>query len=72
VNLDERKIDLILDGQAEINRTINKKGKGKAGGKRAGKAKDTKAPLKPTTNKGKRKPGPVSKRTKGSRSKPKR
>lgn len=38
VNLDERKIDLILDGQAEINRTINKKGKGKAGGKRDGKA----------------------------------
>lgn len=83
VNLDERKIDLMIDGQAEINRTIKKKGKRKAAPRRDGnpnvksdkqssKTKDTKAPSTPTNNKGKRKPGPASKRTKASRSKPKR
>jgi ribonuclease R len=84
VNLDERKIDLMIDGQAAINRTVNKKGKSKAGGKKDGKAnpnaksnnrsnkaKDTKAPSTSVTNKGKRKAGSNKKRTKASRSKPK-
>lgn len=90
VNLDERKIDLMIDGQAENNRAARKpaRAKGKAGklalkagggGKgrtnNDGKKSETSSKT-PTTdakkNKGKRKAGPTSKTSKGSRSNPKR
>lgn len=83
VNLDERKIDLVLDGLPAISRDM-KAGKGKTrkssgtgktrtskGGKRS-----TQAPNKDAEKKGapsnKRKSGPSSKRNKSSRNKPKR
>jgi ribonuclease R len=80
VNLDERKIDLILDGLPAITRKM-KSGKGKsaksnASGKPEGKGKrgnETKAPSKKPKGKagGKSKAGPSSKRNKNSRNKSK-
>ena len=80
VNLDERKIDLILDGLPVITRKM-KSGKGKsaksnASGKPEGKGKrgnETKAPSKKPKGKagGKSKAGPSSKRNKNSRNKSK-
>nr|WP_136252695.1 ribonuclease R [Ningiella ruwaisensis] len=87
VNLDERKIDLVLDGLPAISRKL------KAGKKRSSKGKNSdakdvasanqssakdKETTKAKSNKssrsraGKRKAGPSSKRTKSSRNKPKR
>jgi ribonuclease R len=84
VNLDERKIDLILDGLPAITRKM-KAGKGKGKGKekprsaKAGKpaapdakGKPDKSSQKKKGPSSKRKSGPASKRNKSSRNKPKR
>jgi ribonuclease R len=75
VNLDERKIDLILDGLPALSRKM-KSGKGKSGKADAHKAKQgtkNKAPSKAPRGKtpGKSKSGPSAKRNKSSRNKPK-
>lgn len=72
VNLDDRKIDLLIDGQAQINRAITKKGKGKSSGKKDSKVKDKKLNGTTANNKNKRRAGPSKKRAKSSRSKPKK
>lgn len=79
VNLDERKIDLMLDGVAQIDASLNphKKGrddaqaKGKAP-KPASKSKNAGKSTRKPKNTGKRKAGPSSKKNKASRSKPRR
>lgn len=80
VNLDDRKIDLMIDGQEALNKAGGRsasKRKARAKGDRtkavsdksapskAGKAKDTSS----TKDKGKRKAGPPSKRSKSSKNK---
>ncbi|MBT1452251.1 ribonuclease R [Glaciecola sp. XM2] len=73
VNLDERKIDLILDGMPAITRKL-KSGKGKTrGDKEKGANKpNTQKPPRASKSKGKRKAGTDNKRNKSSRNKPKR
>jgi ribonuclease R len=84
VNLDERKIDMMIDGQAEMNRAATKASKKsrstKSSAKPAsGKSNSGKSDKAPRANsndkkkgKGKRKAGPSRKSTKSSRNKPKR
>ena len=79
VNLDERKIDLMVDGQDSNHRPVRKKKKGdgkKPDTEMPNRAAATKGPkrsdLGPQSDKPKRKPRPSAKRTKASRSKPKK
>jgi ribonuclease R len=84
VNLDERKIDLMIDGEDNTKRPARKKKKSSGGGSKEDKAVNNgKASTKaskpegkkseaPVNKDGKRKAGPASKRGKSSRSKPKK
>lgn len=89
VNLDDRKIDLMIDGQAEMNRSSRKKPRTKkangpsqraankdaekgTSASKTGSGKPASNKAGPDKVKGKRKPRPSSKRTKGSRNKPQR
>jgi ribonuclease R len=84
VNLDERKIDLMIDGEDNTKRPARKKKKRSGGGSKEDKAVNNgkastktskpegKKPEAPVNKDGKRKAGPASKRGKSSRSKPKK
>ena len=84
VNLDDRKIDLMIDGQEQMNRASRKKPRskksngpaqraaGKSDGKAKGGARAQTKENKDAQNTGKRKSRPGSKRTKSSRNKPRR
>ena len=88
VNLDERKIDLMVDGQAEVKRNARKTSKGKGGksgrnatpnkrsqastGKANASSEKSNRASTDKKEKGKVKSGPARKNSKGSRSKPKR
>lgn len=80
VNLDERKIDLILDGMPDNSGRKKSKTaksgksptKGVSNGKGGSKDRAAKDPNSKRVSKGKRKSGPTSKRNKNSRNKPKK